>query len=75
MRGADAERMAARIVECLKCGAPRRVVKHAWRSTQHDECARCGYVGWAEPESLTEALRRALREHSLEQRRHAAVGW
>jgi hypothetical protein len=38
-----------------------------------DECQRCGYVGWAEPESLTETLRHALREHTLEQRRHVAV--
>jgi hypothetical protein len=39
------------------------------RSMQRHECARCGYVGWAETETLTEALRRALRDHTVEQRR------
>jgi hypothetical protein len=37
------------------------------------ECDRCGYVGWADTESLTEALRRALREHTVDQRRRVAV--
>ena len=37
------------------------------------ECDRCGYVGWADGESLTEALRRALREHTVDQRRRFAV--
>jgi hypothetical protein len=37
------------------------------------ECARCGYVGWADAESLTEALRRALREHTVDQRRRVAI--
>jgi hypothetical protein len=39
------------------------------RAGDPDECARCGYVGWAEAETLTETLRRALREHTLERRR------
>jgi ribosomal protein S27AE len=66
--------MAANLVECLSCGATRRVAAHALRSIQRHECTRCGYVGWAETESLTEALRRALRDHTVEQRRHL-VAW
>jgi hypothetical protein len=33
------------------------------------ECARCGYVGWASVEDLTERDRRALRARPLERRR------
>jgi hypothetical protein len=57
-------------VECLHCGQPRWLTPD-----QHgeDECARCGYVGWAASLELTELDRRRLREHPLEQRRpHAA---
>jgi len=48
----------------------RRVAVQESRPTQSDECGRCGYVGWAESESLDETLRRELREHTVEQRRH-----
>jgi ribosomal protein S27AE len=65
--------MAPKLVECLNCGATRRLAIHASRPAQQDECTRCGYVGWAESESLTETLRRALRDHTVEQRRHTAV--
>jgi len=37
------------------------------------ECARCGYVGWADAASLTESLRRALRERTVDQRRRVAI--
>jgi len=63
----------ARLVECLNCGAVRNVSTIPSRSNAVHECARCGYVGWAETESLTETLRRALRECTLEQRRHLAA--
>ena len=66
--------MAPTFVECLNCGAPRRAPVHPSRPGNPDECGRCGYVGWAETETLTETLRRALREHTLEQRRHL-VAW
>ena len=65
--------MASKIVECLNCGATRRVPPSHSRTGTHADCRRCGYVGWAEAHTLTEALRRALREHTLEQRRHVAV--
>jgi ribosomal protein S27AE len=61
--------MASKLVECLNCGAARRVAIQASRPAQQDECGRCGYVGWAESETLTETLRRALRDHTVEQRR------
>jgi Zn ribbon nucleic-acid-binding protein len=65
--------MASKLVECLNCGMQRRVAVRASRPAHSDECGRCGYVGWAKSESLDETLRRALREHSVEQRRHAAA--
>jgi Zn ribbon nucleic-acid-binding protein len=64
--------MASKLVECLNCGAPRRVATKASRPGDPDECRRCGYVGWADTETLTETLRRALREHTVEQRRRVA---
>jgi Zn ribbon nucleic-acid-binding protein len=65
--------MPINLVECLSCGATRRVVVNRRRPVQQDECARCGYVGWAETASLTEALRRALRDHTVDQRRHVTA--
>jgi hypothetical protein len=38
-------------------------------SRVRDECPRCGYLGWAESRSLTETVRRLLRERPLEHRR------
>ena len=64
--------MASKLVECLNCGAPRRVAVIPSRPADPDECLRCGYVGWADTETLTETLRRALREHTVEQRRPVA---
>ena len=54
-------------IECLSCGETRTV--GAPESHVRDECPRCGYLGWAESESLTETLRRRLRERPLELRR------
>jgi hypothetical protein len=65
--------MAAKMVECLNCGATRCAPAFPSRPGTHAECARCGYVGWAETETLTETLRRALREHTLDRRRHVSV--
>ena len=56
-------------VECLACGAARSVVQPERRRLEPGECLRCGYVGWARREELTETLRRALRERTTERRR------
>jgi hypothetical protein len=65
--------MARRLVECLNCGAPRKVSTLPSRPGLLHECARCGYVGWAETDSLSETLRRALRDRTLEQRRRGGA--
>ena len=65
-------RVAAKLVQCLNCGETRIVAK---RLQWLDECGRCGYVGWADAESLTETLRRVLRETTLGQRRISAAAW
>ena len=67
--------MAARLVECLNCGATRRTEGQGAGPLQADECPRCGYVGWAEARTLTETLRRALRETTVERRRLTPAGW
>ncbi|MBW3593421.1 MAG: hypothetical protein KY396_06990 [Actinobacteria bacterium] len=36
--------------------------------TDAGECERCGYVGWAPSATLSEALRRRIREQPLEHR-------
>ncbi len=60
----------ARTVECLNCGKSRCIVDGA----SMGECSRCGYVGWAESESLTETLRRLLRDRPVERRRLHVAG-
>ena len=64
--------MASRTVECLNCGATRLISALPSRPGSVHECDRCGYVGWADTESLTEALRRALRERTVDRRRRVA---
>jgi hypothetical protein len=62
------------LVECLNCGdtrpARQDVVRHVAGA---DSCRRCGYVGWAPTEALTEAARRQLRERPLGRRRLLTV--
>jgi hypothetical protein len=59
----------ARCVECLACGLQRLITEAP------GECARCGYLGWAPMEAVSEALRRSLRDVPVEARRpiHAAT--
>ena len=64
-----------RLVECLNCGANRRISAAPSRPSQPTDCPRCGYVGWAEAASLTETLRRALRERPVESRRVHIATW
>ena len=60
------------IVECLRCGEPRLLLR-ALRQVEAHECARCGYLGWAESQTLTELERRVLRDRPLEKRRLRAA--
>jgi ribosomal protein S27AE len=61
-----------RTVECLSCGANRTMAVHS-RPGDSNECPRCGYLGWAEAESVNETLRRLIRELPLSRRRLHAV--
>jgi ribosomal protein S27AE len=54
-------------IECLACGARRSVVGDA-QHREPGECTRCGYVGWARSEDLTDIARRLIRERPLERR-------
>ena len=62
------------IVECLRCGTPRRARYTVWHHVESAECPKCGYVGWANSHELTEPQRRALRERPLSTRRLRPVG-
>jgi ribosomal protein S27AE len=61
------ERVEKVRIECLSCGARRSVVGDA-QHLDPGECARCGYVGWARSEDLTDIARRLIRERPLERR-------
>ena len=56
-------------VECLRCGDRRDMRSHDGHRSSAGECPRCGYLGWARSEEMTEATRRVLRERPLELRR------
>ena len=66
--------MASLRIECLGCGERRVLHPDSHRRLQEGECPRCGYVGWVESESVTETLRRLLRERPLERRRLHVAG-
>ena len=56
------------VVECLRCGSHReRTTAPLRQATQ--ECPRCGYLGWAPADDLTERERRVLQNRPLERRR------
>ena len=59
-------------IECLSCGA-RRNASGDVAHLDAGECPRCGYVGWARMEDLTEVARRLIRERPLERRRLRVV--
>jgi hypothetical protein len=54
-------------IECLSCGA-RRTTAEDPVHLDPGECHRCGYVGWARAEDLTDVARRLIRERPLERR-------
>jgi Zn ribbon nucleic-acid-binding protein len=64
----DNSAMESLVVECLRCGSHRQSEPSPLRKA-NPECPRCGYVGWAPVEDLTERERRALRLRPLERRR------
>src|SRR5436190_14139290 len=45
--------MESLVVECLRCGSHRHA-EHPPLRKVNPECPRCGYVGWAAVEDLTE---------------------
>ncbi len=64
----------AALVECLNCGETRLARRADGRRIHLDDCCpRCGYVGWAPTDELTEMARRALRDRPLVRRRLLSV--
>jgi uncharacterized protein (DUF2461 family) len=55
-------------VECLGCGEVRAVPSAGALRLDPGECPRCGYIGWAPSSSLTEAMRRRIRERPVARR-------
>ncbi len=55
-------------VECLRCGMSRAVDSDGADHFDPGECPRCGYVGWAPSNALTENTRRRIRERPIEGR-------
>jgi Zn ribbon nucleic-acid-binding protein len=62
------ETMEPLVVECLRCGSHRKLAPNPLRQANPD-CLRCGYVGWAPVNALSEDERRAMRGRPLERRR------
>lgn len=65
--------MARIVVECLRCGLPRRVRGEVMHALGAGHCPRCDYVGWASSEELDEDERRALRDIPVEYRHRPYV--
>jgi hypothetical protein len=62
------------LVECLNCGETRqREGDRLRRLHGGDCCPRCGYVGWAPTDELTEQTRHALRLRPPDRRRLLSV--
>jgi len=65
---------AMSLVECLNCGETRAAQRDDRRRIHLDDCCpRCGYVGWARTDDLTETARRALRDRPVARRRLVTV--
>jgi hypothetical protein len=60
--------MESLVVECLCCGSHRKLSSSPLRLANPD-CPRCGYVGWAPVDALSEHERRVMRARPLERRR------
>ena len=60
--------MESLVVECLRCGSHRKLAPNPLRQANPD-CPRCGYVGWAPVNALSDDERRVMRGRPLERRR------
>ena len=60
-------------VECLGCGERRSIHRAEHRSLLGGECPRCGYLGWAPSEDLSERVRKLVRERPVQRRRFHLV--
>jgi hypothetical protein len=56
-------------VECLHCGTTRDHATPPSAGKAEAECPRCGYLGWAPVQALSESERRAFRLRPPERRR------
>jgi Zn ribbon nucleic-acid-binding protein len=65
---ADLRFVETKRVECLSCGARRLVVAGENHHVDAGECQRCGYVGWASSEDLTQSARRQLQDRPVQRR-------
>ena len=65
---ADHEPVEKVRVECLGCGEARTVPAAGHLRLDPGECPRCGYLGWAPSTSLTESVRRRIRERPVDRR-------
>jgi len=57
------------VVECLRCGTTRQQAASSIWGHAELECPRCGYLGWAPVQALSESERRVLRMRPPERRR------
>jgi len=60
--------MESIVVECLRCGTSRVARRDIFKHLESPECPNCGYLGWAPMLELTDAERRVLRAHPLDER-------
>lgn len=60
-------------LECLQCGEVRSANTGLNEQLKAGDCKRCGYLGWARSDELSEVARRALRNRPPALRRLRAV--
>jgi Zn ribbon nucleic-acid-binding protein len=66
--GADNQSVSLYTVECLRCGEARELPPWLPHGEPAGECPRCGYVGWAYSNDLTERTRKLFRDLPVERR-------
>ena len=65
---ADNQDVSLYTVECLCCGESRELPPWLPHAEAAGECPRCGYVGWAYSNDLTERTRKLFRDLPVERR-------